>query len=153
MEEYKGLRMDTKAILELLSSFKEVQEMIKEGKLTLDDFKNILRETSVSIKAQIEEASEIMKITNPSASQKLKKEAILTVIAEERENYDYKKDKKSIISGLKMVKAMDEELNEVVLYPFVEDIFKCSNELMSTLHPEKAKALRKALKKIRKDND
>jgi len=138
---------------EMVKGFEEIAEMVKNGTLTMEDLENIIKETRETLDLSLELVRKVVKDLPDDRLTELQRVAIKAQIEESFIDFEYKKQKRTVISTLKVVDAVDKDIGANVFLPFILGAFEKSVDVFEDINEDMAKAIRKGVKKFKKNKE
>jgi len=142
--------MNLEKLNEMANGFEEMIQVIENGEMSINDLKEILNDFDNQVDSMLPMLEAFASGVDIEGISEIQKIAIKASIDKEILDFNYKEQKKAIVTMLKMVDAMDKRLNENI---FLDFFIKTINKLeptISLIHPEAGKAMKKGVKKFKK---
>jgi len=144
--------MNTEKIQEIASALEEMLKEVENGDMEVRELKNAIDKFRI----QLDLVFKMLEAFNNSKAiegiSELQRITINNQVQDEIINFDYKKQKRTIITTLKKLQEMDERIGDEIFLPFFQEIMVKLEPIITKQHPNAGKAMRKACKKFKKSN-
>jgi len=142
--------MKTEELTEMADGFKELVTAVKSGEITVENLSEMIKESGDQVLHGLKEAERVLttEVTGVDSITKIK---LLESFKKESENFDYKEAKETVMIVLEVTHALDVELEAEIFLPFMLSIFEASKEIIKIANPDGRKAVKKAVKKFKKN--
>jgi hypothetical protein len=142
--------MKVEQLMEMAKEYEKIVIFVKNGELSIYELKEAIGLAMEQIDIVIDLTSKILNGEEVEEISAIQRVAIMAQIEEEKINFDYKEQKRTIVTLLNMVSKMDEEINEEIFMSFIMQMFDSMLPMLDANHKDSAKAIRKGIKKFKK---
>jgi hypothetical protein len=145
--------MNAEKLNEMASGFEEMIKLVEDGEMTVQDVKDAIDEFKPQLEMVLTMLEAVANDEKVEGISELQVIAMKASIENEKLNFDYKSQKRTIIAMLEMLEQMDKRIESDIFLKFFIDIMLRLEPTVSKMHDDAGKAMRKAIKKFNKNRE